>query len=207
MATITVSNLMSWMEISSTTSNEEDASLTYAVNAANDAVTAWCGRVFDATTTASASARTYHPRSYTLCVTDDFWTTTGLIVKTDAGDDGVYETTLTLNTDFIVEPVNGIEDGITVPYRRIRATSWLFSPTHVIPPVQVTAAWGWATIPDEVTQATLIKAARIFKRRTSPEGVLGGWADFGAVRITNREDPDVVALLAPYRRAERTLYT
>jgi hypothetical protein len=67
--------------------------------------------------------------------------------------------------------------------------------------VQVTAAWGWSADPAAVVNATLIQAARIFKRRTSPEGVVGGFQDFGAVRVSSRMDPDVMDLLAPYRRA------
>lgn len=204
MAIITSTQLKSHLNIADST---DDTVIGYAVNAANQAVVRWCGRTFDATTTASASARTYRPRSTTLTITDDFWTTTALAVKTDAGDDGTYETTLTLNTDFIVEPLNGMEDGVSVPYRRLLATSLLFSPYHTIPNVQVTAAWGWSAVPDDVFEATLIKAARLFKRRTSPEGVVGGFQDFGALRISSREDPDVVALLAPYRRAESALYT
>ena len=46
--------------------------------------------------------------------------------------------------------------------------------------------------------ATLIQAARLFKRKESPEGVLGG-NDFGIVRVGTRVDPDVEMLLAPYR--------
>jgi len=150
----------------------------------------------------------YHPKSPTLVVTDDFHTTNALVVKTDAGDDGVYETTLTLNTDYVVEPLNGIEDGISVPYRKIRSASWIFSSVATtFPSVQVTAAWGWASVPGDVTEATLLKAARLFKRKNSPEGVLGGFQDFGAVRVTNREDPDVMMLLNPYRRAEMVAFT
>lgn len=204
MAIISSSDLKTHLGISDST---DDTTIATAVAAANAAVVSWCGRTFDTTTSASASARTFRPRSHTLTITDDFHTTDGLIVKTDEGDDGTYESTLTLNTDYIVEPINGREDGIAVPYRRIRATSWLFAPSHTFPNVQVTAAWGWASVPDPVKQATLVKAARLFKRKNSPEGVLGGFADFGAVRITNREDPDVMMLLAPYRRAESALFT
>jgi hypothetical protein len=204
MAIITSSDLKTHLKISDAT---DDTSLGVAVAAANAAVVRWCGRSFDTTTTASASARVYRPATPTLTVTDDFWTTTALVVKLDEGDDGTYESTLTLNTDYIVEPLNGLEAGASVPYRRILATSWLFSTSHTIPNVQVTAAWGWASIPDDVKLAALILGARIWKRKNSPEGVLGGFQDFGAVRITSRQDPDVVNLLADYRRSETSLYT
>lgn len=201
MAIITSTDLKTHLGISDST---DDTTIATAVAAANSAVVNWCGRTFDTTTSSSASERVYHPKSPTLVVTDDFHTTDGLVVKT--GGDGVYDVTLTLNTDYVVEPLNGREDGIAVPYRHIRANAWLFD-ADIFPTVQVKAAWGWASVPDDVKLATLIKAARLFKRKNSPEGVLGGFQDFGAIRVTNREDPDVVMLLASYRRAEQVLYT
>jgi hypothetical protein len=147
----------------------------------------------------------FRPKTPTLCVTDDFRTTTNLVVKT--GVDGTYDTTLTLGTDYFVEPLNGIEDGISVPYRRITSRNWEFDCADEGPTVQVTAAWGWTAVPDDVTYAALIKGSRLFKRRTSPEGVLGGFADFGAVRISRQEDPDVMDLLESYRRPEVVFYT
>lgn len=206
MAIISSSDLKTHLNIG-VSDSVDDTSIGVAVNAANQAVVRWCGRSFDATSSGSESARVYRPRTPTLTITDDFWTTTNLAVKLDEGADGTYESTLTLNTDFIVEPLNGMEDGIEVPYRRVVGLSMLFDPAQTVPHVQVTAAWGWESVPDDVTLATLIKAARLFKRRTSPEGVLGGFQDYGAVRVSNREDPDVVALLAPYRRSERVFYT
>lgn len=203
MPIITSSDLKTHLGIADST---DDTTIAVAVSAANQAVTNWCGRSFDTTTSASASERVYRPKSYTLVVTDDFHTTDGLVVKIDAGDDGVYESTLTLDTDYFVEPLNGREDGRSVPYRKIQAVEWLFSPENQFPNVQVKAAWGWAAVPDDVKLAALIKGARLFKRKNSPEGILGGFADFGALRITNREDPDVMMLLAPYRRAESSLY-
>lgn len=204
MAIITSSDLKTHLGISDST---DDTTIATAVAAANQAVVRYCGRTFDRTASGSTTERVYRPRTTTLTITDDFWTTDSLIVKVDAGDDGTYESTLTITTDFIVEPLNGMEDGVAVPYRRLIATAWLFSPTHVHPSVQVKAAWGWSAVPGDVTLAALVKAARLFKRKNSPEGVLGGFADFGAVRITNREDPDVAMLLEPYRRAEQVFYT
>jgi hypothetical protein len=201
MAIISSSELKTHLTITDST---DDTTIATAVAAANQAVMRWCGRTFDRTSSGSTSERVFHPKTSTLTITDDFWTTDSLVVKT--GEEGTYDTTLTINTDFVVEPLNGREDGIAVPYRRIKATSSLFSiDTH--PNVQVAAAWGWSAVPGDVTLATLIKAARLFKRKNSPEGVLGGWSDFGAVRVTNREDPDVVMLLEPYRRPEMVFYT
>jgi hypothetical protein len=48
----------------------------------------------------------------------------------------------------------------------------------------------------EVQQAILLLAARLYKRRNSPEGV-AGWEDLGAVRIIAR-DPDIERLIEQY---------
>lgn len=59
--------------------------------------------------------------------------------------------------------------------------------------VRVTARWGWPAVPDEVHEATLILAARLYKRKDSPEGVLGS-SEWGVVRLSRR-DPDVLTLI------------
>jgi hypothetical protein len=204
MSIVTASALASWLGIPDT---EDDTRLSSAAAATNRAIVRYCGRSFETVTSASASERVFTPKTPTICYTDDFHTTDGLVVKIDNGDDGTYESTLTVNTDFILEPRNGREDGLAVPYRKLRATSWLFPHCGVRPSVQVKAAWGWASVPAEVTHAALIKAARLFKRKDSVEGVLGGFQDFNAVtvRISTREDPDVVELLRYYRTAEAQL--
>lgn len=204
MAIITAPDLAAHLGIPDT---QDDVHIVNAVNAANRAVVRYCGRNFDVTTSASASARTFAPKTHTLCAVDDFHTTDGLVVKIDTNDDGTFGDPLTLNTDFFLEPTNGREDGLAVPYRRLVSTSWLWPMFNRRPSVQVTAAWGWASVPDDVFEAALIKGARLFKRKDSPEGVLGGFQDFNAItiRISTREDPDVVELLRHYRTARSAL--
>lgn len=63
--------------------------------------------------------------------------------------------------------------------------------------LRVTATWGWETTPPPVVTATLILAARLWKRGTTPEGVISG--EFGAIQL-RRTDPDVAKLLEPYSR-------
>lgn len=199
MAIITNTNLKDWLGISD---NADDATITFAVDAANMAVVEYCGRTFDKTTSGSETARVYRPETSRVVYTDDFWQTTNLVVKADDTDDATFATTWTINTDFVVEPLNGLINGRHTPYYKIQAVGSRYFPTLERPSVQVTAAWGWTAVPDPVVEATLIKASRLFKRKNSPEGVLGGWAEYGAVRISNREDPDCVGLLAWYRRPD-----
>jgi hypothetical protein len=127
---------------------------------------------------------------------------TGLVVKTDDDDDGVYETTWTINTDFVMEPldVDQVAAGDTgVPYAfwMITAVGNRVFPVYLRRPgVQVTAKFGWSTVPDEVHTATIILATKFFKRKDAPFGV-AGFSDLGAVRII-QSDPDVKMLLDPY---------
>lgn len=201
MAIITADDLKTWLNLGDAL---DDTSLGIAAASACTWVKQTCGRSFEITTSGSESSRVFEPKTATLCITDDFSTTTNLVVKVDNGDDGVYETTLTAS-DYWAEPLNGIQDGLTVPYYRVRCDSWLLPTCNRRPSVQVTARWGWTAVPDAVKQAALIEAARLFKRRTSPEGVLAGFQDFGASRIQQSADPDARALLNPYVRAETAL--
>lgn len=64
--------------------------------------------------------------------------------------------------------------------------------------LQITARWGWPVVPADVVEATIIEAMRLYKRKDSPEGVIGS-ADWGAIRMS-RVDPDFASLLQPYVR-------
>jgi hypothetical protein len=64
--------------------------------------------------------------------------------------------------------------------------------------VTVTGVFGWPAVPAAVKQACRLQVARVFKRADSPLGV-AGFGEFGVVRVTQL-DPDVKALLEPYRR-------
>jgi hypothetical protein len=59
--------------------------------------------------------------------------------------------------------------------------------------------WGWSAVPYEVQSACLIQSSRIFVRRQSPFGI-AGTPELGTVRLTSRLDPDVEALLRPFRK-------
>lgn len=201
MAILTDANLKTHLSIAGT---QHDAVVSAAVNAANQAVVQWCGRDFDKVADGAETARVFRPNTGCYAAVDDFWSTTNLVVKTDDGDDGTYETTWA-STDYQLEPLNQRENGITVPYDTIVAVAGRSFPTcNRRPSLQVTAAWGWTAVPGAVFEAALIKAARLFHRKDSPQGV-AGMDQFGAVRISKSEDPDVVSLLAPFRRVENIL--
>lgn len=166
-----------------------------AINATSRAIDKHCGRRFWFDDT--VQVRTYRPEDGDLAWVDDIGTTTGLIVKTDTSGDGTYATTWA-STDYELAPQNADADGGAYAWWRIATVGTRLFPTSgQYRPLQVTARFGWSAVPDEVEQACIIRAAAVFKRRESING-LAGFGDFGPVRISTRRDPDVAALLDNY---------
>lgn len=186
--------LVEHLSLSSQDQSRDDALLQRAVNVASAQIARKCGRRFD---TVTAAARTYGPDGSRVLGVDDISTLSGLIVKTDPGADGTFETTLTIGTDFIVRPANAIAQDEPVTSLELVTGCWPVSWTGR-DTVQVTAAWGWPSVPDDIVEATLLQAARLYKRKNTPDGIAGA-GDFGPVRVS-RFDPDVEELVAPFVR-------
>jgi hypothetical protein len=188
----TLTQLKSYLKI---TDADDDAELNDALESASREIEDYCHRQFN--DAGAASARVYHPDSDCLVVVDDFHTTTGLIVKTDEGDDGTYETTWT-STDYQAQPLNGVVNGVPGwPYWEIGSVTTQVFPVWRRPSVQVTARWGWTAVPNPVHQACLIIAAETFKLKDAPFGV-AGFGEFGAVRV--RDNPMAERKLKRYER-------
>ena len=86
------------------------------------------------------------------------------------------------------------------PYTRIRAIGdYLFDPLMGEATVELTAVFGFLTVPIEIKQACLIQSSRLFKRLDSPLGV-AGFGDMGIMRVSSRIDPDVAQLIDTYRK-------
>lgn len=124
-------------------------------------------------------------------------------VKTSPSGDGFTETWTA--TDYQFEPLNGQAGGIPTPYTRIRAIGdyvfpiWNPRVTDAYEAtVQVRGVFGFASVPTEIVQATILLSMRQFKRYDSPLGV-AGFGDLGAMRVT-KFDPDVEALVSPWRK-------
>lgn len=185
-----VPDLKSYLGVTDTS---EDALLLDCLVTAARGIDHHCGRAFYPMLT--ASARVFHPRDSCVVVVDDFWTTTGLIVATDDAGAGTYATTWAA-ADYTVEPLNGRLNGEAWPYYRVLATNRNFTRTNVRPSVQLTAKWGWPSAPGPVRQANIYLAEEAFKMKGSPFGV-ANFDQFGPIRM--RDNPKVMAMLAPYR--------
>ncbi|MCH9838342.1 phage head-tail connector protein [bacterium] len=165
----------------------EDTAITAAIGAADALIDNYTGRTFEV---AATSVRTYVPRTASILDVDDIATATGLVVKVDNDQDGTYETTLTVTTDYVL-------DGNDEPYRMLTNVNngWPLS-IYGRPTIEVTAKFAYSeTPPDNIKQAALLMSCRLYQRKASPLGFQAGAVpEFGAVRIS-RNDPDVAALL------------
>ena len=177
----------------------DDALLTTAISAASRWVDGYCGRSF--AKAAAVSSRDYVPsgRMEPLRV-DDF--TEVVSIKIDEDLDRTFSTTLA-EIDFQLEPINLLSFANPYPYTTIRPQEDGYWPIAFTPraTVRVEAKFGWPEVPDAVREATILQAARLFTRFDAPLGV-AGFGDMGAMRVSFRGDPDVLMLLAPYRRAK-----
>jgi len=193
----TAADLATYMSVSAVSYADD---LANAINTASRQIDGYCARRFykdDA-----ATARVYWTKNNRVVLIDDAWSIS--TVKTSSNDDGVYDVTWTAGTDFTVEPLNGIADGLTgLPTWRLRWTTPVLPLNTNLPPVQVTAKWGWSAVPEAVRQACLIMAGEVFKLREAPFGV-AGVSDFGVIRV-GKMSPQAVAMLRPYRTGDSIL--
>lgn len=164
----------------------EDTAIQAAIDAAEALIDNYTGRTFETVT----ESRTFLPRTASLVDVDDIATTDSLVIKTDEDQDGSFETTLTVTTDYVI-----VKNA--APFRLITNVNrgWPLS-LYGRPTIEITATWGYGTsVPDNIKQAALLMATRLFQRKASPLGFqAGAISEFGPVRIS-RTDPDVAALL------------
>jgi hypothetical protein len=158
--------------------------------ATEDAVNDYCGRAFDNLTT--PITRTYVPHDDVVEI-HDISDTAGIVIL----DNGAAVAL----TDVQFEPTNTVTaNGLTTPKFKIRRLSTCWTPPILSPrqaTVSVTSThWGWAAVPPQVKQATLILGKDIAHVRANRFGV-AGFGEFGVVRV--RDNPHVVMLLQNLR--------
>lgn len=120
---------------------------------------------------------------------DDIGDTTGMVVESASTGGGSFTA---ITGSYETTPDNALADGNPIT-GLLRANSiWGTAFTRI----RVTAKFGWPAVPDDIASACLIQATRLYKRKDSPEGIIGS-AEWG-VRNLSRRDPDVWALIEPY---------
>ena len=174
---------------------QDDTALEAAILTASRMVDDYTGRFFYRDgTTAVPVTRYYTAQDWWLCNIDDFVSLSE--IATDDNFDQTYDTVWNLS-DFMTEPINNPRRGW--PMNRLLAIGAYIFPYNLPQSVRVKAVWGWTSIPAEIAMATKLQASRLFVRRQSPFGV-AGTPEMGTIRLTSRLDPDVEALVRPFRK-------
>ena len=177
------------------TDTVDDALIEMARVSASDLIDGYTGRTFD---TSGTVTRVFAPADNYVLQTDDL-AGTALTITSSTGADGVFDVTWKAS-DYQLEPLNGVSNGQAVPFTRIRAVQdYLWPTAGGEATVKVTGVFGFVSVPTVITQATVLQSSRIFTRLQSPLGV-AGFGEMGVVRVTRALDPDVAALVEPYRR-------
>lgn len=170
--------------------DDRDELISAAIMAASRMIDARTGRRFYLDDVASARVFPTHGRTfwdgvqYQLLV-DDLGDTSSLVVETGSNTTNTWAAL----TGYDTGPANAILQGRPVTVLALN-TAWPTGSTIV----RVTGRWGWPAVPAEVALAAQLLAARLYRRKDSPQGVIGN-AEWGAVRVA-RVDPDVEALIA-----------
>lgn len=198
-----------------TSQSLSERQLIRAINAASRAVDNYTDRRFwmDATPTTQLfqpwtdvrrQMTDYVATSYEMWLPADIASSTGLQIATDTNGDGGYATVWGAS-DFRLWPYSANTPGSMYGgWNKLESTGRLrfdirgIGGNRGLMPVRITAQFGWSFLPDAVEQATLLKAAQLFKRKDAPYGV-AVFGDIAAVTIT-RKDVDVADLLQPYLR-------
>lgn len=182
----------------STITADETTTIEKAIEAASRTIDRIADRRFYMD--ANATARLYRTLDFYTLPVDDIATTSGLVVALDADGNGNYTDTLTLNTDYVLDPVTAPQKGR--PYTAITMVGAETFPLPISrrPQVQVTAKFGWylGVPPDDVVEACLILSADYVKRASSVGGVLG-LSELGAIRMSPL-GRDISAIVRAYRR-------
>ena len=174
----------------------DDSLLELAIESASREIDGYTERVFYSTT----GTRVYAPTNVFTVTTDDIISVTTL----KSSSDGVTYDITWATSDYQLEPLNGVAGGLVTPFTRIRATGNYLMPSFSVGTfyelealIQVVGVFGWSAVPAAIRQATVILAMRLFKRLDAPLGMISN--DLGSMRV-GRFDPDVEALVAPFRK-------
>jgi hypothetical protein len=174
----------------------DDSLLELAIESASREIDGYCERVFYST----SATRVYAPTNIYTVTTDDIISVTTL----KSSSDGVTYDITWATSDYQLEPLNNLAGGLVTPFTRIRATGNYLMPSFSVGTfyelealIQVVGVFGWSAVPAAIRQATVILAMRLFKRLDAPLGMISN--DLGSMRV-GRFDPDVEALVAPFRK-------
>lgn len=172
---VNAEELKEWLGIEG---SDQDNTLELVAEAASRAVDSYCKRRFYLDD--EPTPRVYAAEGRFVFV-DDIGSTDGLVVKT-ADVPGSFDRTWTegdhTGFGFLTQPLNALARGRPIERLESLANRWPCGEGRV----QVTAKWGWPSVPADVKQATLLQAQALW----TPSGILqsaGGEAGVVAVSL------------------------
>lgn len=171
------------------TNNADDTELQSKLTSASRRVDKDTGRPHGFGQDSGTTSRIYTPRHQELLSVDDISTATSLVVEVGRGTS--WSTVDANSYDLL--PENAEVDSMAIETLQRVVGCW---PLWGTQRVRVTARWGWPAVPENIKNATILLAARLFRRKDSPEGVKG-FSDLGVVRVS-RYDPDYDNLISPF---------
>jgi len=164
------------------------------INGVSRHIDHFCARFFYV----SSEVRYYTPKNSFCADVDDISSASGVTIETDNNGDGIFESAWT-STDYYLSGYNDLLKGF--PFTKIETspvTSFFF-PT-IRKSLKVTASFGWASVPDPVAVACILQSNRIWNRFKTPLGQVGT-STLGTMNLSiPKLDPDIEALLLPFRR-------
>lgn len=171
----------------------DDGDLQRALDAASVWIENYCGRGFEPVGD-SLDTRTFVAIAEDRLNVPDIDSVSQVTV--DSGANGSFATILAPSS-YQLYPLNTGQPGTVGNYTEIRIRPGSNAGFIVGLEAQVVGRWGFGAMPAAVEQACIILASRYFHRLNAPFGVLES-AQFGSFGSIPEQDPDVVALLAPY---------
>lgn len=199
---LTSTELLNTLGVTSGAQQELDADA--ACSAASRAIDNLCQRRFYADSN-STQVRYYGPAPNGMRLQiEDLITLTSLVTRDDGGNvdtnDGGLQT-WTLNTDFVVGPLNAAQNSADVwPWTRLEVMPTGSYTFNMLYPrsVKLTGKFGWSAVPGPILDAATLLAERVYKmKREAPLGTIAV-ADM-AIRIA-RADSNIMILVGPYMK-------
>ena len=181
----------------------DDTALEISVETASRQIDAHCGKGRKFWQDSTVVERKYYPCDAKIVFVDDISTLTGLLVDLDDDDDASFGTSLTINTDFIVLPLNAAAEDPVRPWSAIRLLDGTVQSFTRLssgrPYVRVTAKFGWSAVPDPVERACIFQARSVFKAEDTTFGYVQSTLDAQPIRVPHMH-PMAKALLEPFIR-------
>jgi hypothetical protein len=186
----TVATLKTRLSISDTT---DDTTLGLVLDGVCRAIDGHCGQSFYKDS--AASVRYYTAVDKHTVFVDPLVSVTTL--ATDGDVDRTYSTTWAA-TDYDLMPANAASRDRPYTWIEMAPDGDYNFPTRSLG-VKLTAVYGWPAVPAAVSEAALLWAERIFKRKDAPFGI-ASFIEAGEMRLIKEIDPDVATLLKPFVR-------